>query len=160
MKKQPAPKSHVQLSQTISPSILVHDSGLPAFLKNSSQEAIRIDSSFQNTPFDKIHFWKFRAQDIEEFERKHQELLSPPNKKGKDSEPKSKANQRHKERCRALAEYLWSLEKNKGTTIADMIKSDPILTIGCERNVYDADTLRDWIKDLCPNRNPGRRKND
>jgi len=64
-------------------------------------------------------------------------------------------NQRHKERCRAIAEYLW--DKNPNTTIADVIRLDAINKIGCEGHLYGDKTLREWINDLCPDRTPGRR---
>lgn len=75
-----------------------------------------------------------------------------------ETEPKEKTlrnNQRHRERCRALASLIWSKEPN--ITIADMSLRDEIVTFGCEGTMYSEDTLRDWLKDLCPNRSPGRR---
>ena len=67
----------------------------------------------------------------------------------------TRASQRHKERCRALAEYLWQADPL--ITIADMFRCDAITSHGCEGEIYTEGTLRDWIKDLCPNRKPGRR---
>ena len=66
-----------------------------------------------------------------------------------------KTTQRRKERCRAIAELLW--KENQNITIADMICKDQITKIGCEETKYGEKVLRDWIKNLCPNRNPGRR---
>jgi hypothetical protein len=62
--------------------------------------------------------------------------------------------QRRKERTRAIAALLW--EKNPNITIADMIQKDEITKFGCESKIYAEKTLRNWIKDLCPNRSPGR----
>ena len=64
-------------------------------------------------------------------------------------------SQRHRERCRALAAHLWECDPQ--LTIADMIHSDAINRHGCENHIYGKDALRDWIKDLRPNRRPGRR---
>lgn len=64
-------------------------------------------------------------------------------------------NQRHRERCRAVAECIWMREPH--LTIEDMIHHDDINGIACENRTYAAKTLREWLKDLCPNRQPGRR---
>lgn len=69
-------------------------------------------------------------------------------------------SQRHKERCRAIASLLWDQEvKNQSpiTTISCMVISDSITIYGCERKHYVESTIRAWIKDLCPDRSPGRR---
>ncbi len=55
--------------------------------------------------------------------------------------------------CRAVAEQLW--ERNPGLTITAVINSAEIRQI--VRKNYIDKTLRNWIKDLCPNRKPGRR---
>jgi hypothetical protein len=76
---------------------------------------------------------------------------------GAEKEPmKGRASQRHKERCRAVAALRW--EENPDITIADMVVSDAITVHGCEESIYGNKTLRSWIKDLAPNRSPGRRK--
>lgn len=72
-----------------------------------------------------------------------------------DSSALKNINQRHRERSRALAEYLWQQEP--ALTIEDMIHHDAINGIACENRTYAAKTLREWLKDLCPNRQPGRR---
>lgn len=64
-------------------------------------------------------------------------------------------NQRHKERCRAVAECIWL--RHPTMTIEDVIYHDEINGIACENRNYAAKTLREWMKDLCPNRQPGRR---
>lgn len=66
-----------------------------------------------------------------------------------------KIDQRRRERCRAIAELLW--KNNQSITIADMIRKDEITAIGCEGKIYTEKVVRNWIKDLCTNRNPGRR---
>ena len=86
---------------------------------------------------------------------------------GQDVEepPKKLRNeQRHRERCRAVAEMLWKEDRNR--TIVDIAEeSDEIKEIGCEvgrgGRKYDVDTIRKWIKDLNPNEGkPGRPKKD
>lgn len=98
------------------------------------------------------------SDDIEKFEREHRELLQRSNPKDQAEVKKLRPDQRHKERCRALAEYQWS--KNAETTIAEMIQFEPIIKIGCEGKPYKPETLHGWINDLCPNRRPGRRPKD
>ena len=71
----------------------------------------------------------------------------------KDRKPTD--DQRRRERCRAIAQFLWMTDQ--GITIADMIFKDEITTIGCEGKNYGEKIVRSWINDLCPNRNPGRR---
>ena len=69
-------------------------------------------------------------------------------------EPKLRPNQRHKIECRKIAAKIWENEPN--VTIADMIWRDEIAE-ACEKKTYNESTLRNWIKDLSPNRSPGRR---
>ena len=51
--------------------------------------------------------------------------------------------------------YIW--ESEPSLTIEDLIYGDPINKYGCEGHTYSDKTLRNWVKDLCPNRQPGRR---
>ena len=69
--------------------------------------------------------------------------------------PNLRNNQRHKERSRAIAEFIWSNDKD--ITIADMIICDAVIKYGCEGKVYSEKIMRNWINDLAPNRDPGRR---
>ncbi len=64
-------------------------------------------------------------------------------------------SQRHRLRCREIAASLW--EGDATITIAGMAYRDEI-NRACEGEVYADSTIRKWIKDLCPNRLPGRRK--
>jgi len=72
-----------------------------------------------------------------------------------DPEKKLRNNQRHRERCRAVAQMLWDSTPN--VTIADMILCNEITKYGCEGKVYGEKIVRSWINDLAPNRDPGRR---
>jgi hypothetical protein len=67
---------------------------------------------------------------------------------------KLRTTQRHRERCRAIAQWLW--DKDPDHRIEPMAKRREILTYGCEGKRYDTKIIRDWIKDLCPNPKPGR----
>lgn len=67
---------------------------------------------------------------------------------------KLRPNQRHKIACRGEAEKLW--KEDESITIADMIQRDE-LNVACEGKVYGENAMRDWIKDLCPDRSRGRR---
>ena len=57
--------------------------------------------------------------------------------------------------CRKAAEKIWAKEPE--ITIADMIMRNEIAN-ACDDVTYTEKTIRDWIKELCPNRKPGRRK--
>jgi hypothetical protein len=60
----------------------------------------------------------------------------------------------HREKCRQVAVDIWA--KNPDITIADMCYRNEIALV-CDDITYPEATLRKWIKDLCPNRKPGRR---
>jgi hypothetical protein len=64
--------------------------------------------------------------------------------------------------CRVVAERLW--KQNPKITIAEMLLSDEIANVFVDDYSYDDDyyiedkIIRNWIKDLCPNRRLGRPK--
>ena len=60
--------------------------------------------------------------------------------------------------CRTIAKKIW--EKDPTITIAAMIDHKELIphTIKKDGNEYTAKTVRNWIKDLCPDRSRGRRK--
>lgn len=65
-------------------------------------------------------------------------------------------NRRIRERVRTIAELYW--DSNPTMTIEDFINLDVISKIACERVEYNGKTIRNWIKDLNPNKGkPGRR---
>lgn len=89
-----------------------------------------------------------------------------PETRGNQVNPKLRNQQRHQARVRALAEYFWSLELESGppySTKKEMTKRPELRAIGCEENdpingrSYGIETLEEWIKDLNPDRKPGRR---
>jgi hypothetical protein len=102
---------------------------------------------------DRVNEFIFKIDDVLRFEKDPENYLSSTEVK----EKLLNSNQRHRERCRALAEYLW--ETDQMMTIEDMINNDTINKIGCENKIppYNEKTLRKWINDLCPDRSPGRR---
>jgi hypothetical protein len=72
----------------------------------------------------------------------------------KRTNKRPRTSQIHKANCRAVAFKLWT--EDPSITISEMILSDEIAR-ACEPRTYGEKTLREWIKDLCPNRAPGRR---
>ena len=96
------------------------------------------------------HYW-FSVNDVELLEQNS--LQHQVNVAGKKLRP----NQFIKEQCRAMAKLIW--KSNPTMTIEDMIKESEIinLTKKKDKSYYLEKTIRNWIKDLCPNRRPGRR---
>jgi len=64
----------------------------------------------------------------------------------------------HHERCRAVAELLWSMEPE--VEIARMAQRSEITNIGCEGHVYDVRTVCRWLANLKADRRPGRHKKE
>jgi hypothetical protein len=60
-----------------------------------------------------------------------------------------------RQRCRAVAQILW--ERDERATVPDLYRSEWIQRIACEGKVPTEKTFREWIKDLNPDRSPGRR---
>jgi hypothetical protein len=98
--------------------------------------------------------------------------LSPESEPSPDQEPVQQAKvvdevkvavkgrkltpeQRHKIDSRTVAHKIWS--ESPEMTIQDMIQRDEIAN-ACGGKVYAEKTIRNWIKDLAPNRKPGRPK--
>lgn len=66
------------------------------------------------------------------------------------------SRQRHREEARAVAQRIWSLDP--AITIEEMSRRQGVATNAQERSRgVTQDTLRNWIKDLAPDRKPGRR---
>jgi len=60
----------------------------------------------------------------------------------------------HHERCRAVAELLWSMEP--GIPIAEMARRAEIMQYGCEGHEYDMRTVSRWLASLKADRRPGQ----
>jgi len=74
---------------------------------------------------------------------------------------KTTSSNRHptkiREQVRLAAKKLWL--EDPSITIATMVFTDEISEIARKKNgdLYSEETIKKWIKDLAPNRNPGRR---
>jgi hypothetical protein len=60
----------------------------------------------------------------------------------------------HHERCRAVAELLWSMEP--GMPINLMAQRKEIIQYGCEGQQYDVRTISRWLATLKADRRPGQ----
>jgi hypothetical protein len=67
---------------------------------------------------------------------------------------KKRSSSIHRDAVRDSAKTKW--EKDESLTIRDVIDSDDI-NAATSPVIYNEKTLRDWVKDLAPNRKPGRR---
>jgi hypothetical protein len=84
-------------------------------------------------------------------------VLVEPSDTEEHPERKFRPSQQAREECRKVAKALW--EKDSTITIEDMIMRNGITRVATKTNgdMYSTKTIRNWIKDLCPNRSPGRR---
>lgn len=101
--------------------------------------------------------WHFEVGNVyvsleEVYQFEHQNSI---NRRSRNPISRLRDSRRHRERCRCIAALLW--EKSPDRTIVDVLNSHEIVAHGCEGKIYAPKTLRNWIKDLAPNRNPGRR---
>ncbi|MFZ5449946.1 MAG: hypothetical protein ACOZFS_15045 [Thermodesulfobacteriota bacterium] len=96
----------------------------------------------------------FKLIEVERFEKEFNINLNGQSLK---KERKKTKLQIAREKVREKAGELWS--KNESIPIADMVVRDDItqITENVCGDMFAEKTLRDWIKDLCPNRKPGRR---
>lgn len=60
-----------------------------------------------------------------------------------------------KQRCRVVAEILW--RRDPDATLIDIFRHEWIQKIACAGRSPAEKTFREWVKDLNPNRSPGRR---
>ena len=103
----------------------------------------------------------FRVSDIEAFKREHglpslsETRDAAARRTGEETRKGPRPDQRHRRACRRVAGELWA--KDPTITIAEMAGRDEI-NILFDGKVYRDSTIRRWIKELCPNRSPGRRK--
>lgn len=98
----------------------------------------------------------FKPEDVEKMEKEHPDVQIDRKKYDNETfvSKKLRLCQSHRIECRAIAKKIWETDSSK--TIADMIHEDDINRIFKGR-VYSEKTIRNRIKDLCPNRIPGRR---
>jgi hypothetical protein len=95
----------------------------------------------------------FRLSNIEDLESEHPEII-PEQADDKEPEKKKRPSQIHREKCREMAEKLW--DEDPTLTIVDMTYKDEINAL-FDGKSYVEKTIRKWIKDLNPDRSPGRR---
>jgi len=95
----------------------------------------------------------FKLSDIKKFESEHPEITAD---RIDDKKPEKKLlpSQMHREKCREVAEKLWA--EDPTLTIVDMTYKDEINAL-FDGKSYVEKTIRKWIKDLNPDRSPGRR---
>jgi hypothetical protein len=103
---------------------------------------------------ERLEKYLFNLLEIEIFEKENS-CVQNTKENLVENDKKLRPNQRHKERCIAIAKLLW--EMHPKMTIADMIQRDEINKIACEGKIYAEDTIRDWINKCSPDRSPGRR---
>jgi hypothetical protein len=60
-----------------------------------------------------------------------------------------------KQRCRVVAEILW--RRDQAATLVDIFRHEWIQLVACAGRHPTEKTFREWVKDLNPNRKPGRR---
>lgn len=84
------------------------------------------------------------------------DAVEPPPTPNPVKARKLTSRQRHREEARAVAQRIWALEPS--ITIEEMSKRQGIATNAQERSRgVTQDTLKNWIRDLAPDRKPGRR---
>lgn len=59
------------------------------------------------------------------------------------------------QRCRVIAELLWRRDRN--ATLVDVYRHEWTQKVACAGHPPAENTFREWVKDLNPNRKPGRR---
>jgi len=98
----------------------------------------------------------FRLSDIEDYESKYPEAI-PEQEDNKKPKKKKRPSQIHKEKCREVAQSLW--EEDPTITIKEISEMNEIMEVTkrTDGKCYSKKTIRNWIKELCPDRTPGRR---
>jgi preprotein translocase subunit Sss1 len=117
----------------------------------AEQEMLGRFSSFMVTA-------RFPAGEVEKFLRKPSEVggaeETPPSE---TRSARSLHAQRTNEKCREIAKRIW--ERQPYFTIAAMINHSEVVRQARkpDGSPYSEITIRNWIRDLCPNPRPGRR---
>jgi len=99
---------------------------------------------------------QFKVDDVERVEKEHR---IKPKDKAIGTPKKPKHATLCMQRCREIAREIWN--KDPTVTIQSMSEMQEIIDASTRQDgrVYADKTIRDWIKDLCPDRSPGRRPN-
>lgn len=98
------------------------------------------------------------ASNVERFEPLCNRADTETPKERRSKREKFRTSTIHHERCRAVAEMLWSVEP--GLTIYEMALRPEITQFGCEGHHYDARTICRWLATLKNERRPGRRRKE
>ncbi len=118
------------------------DSDFQDKIKLTKERIERLNKLTCETPKEELD----RQKAKQNLERELAELQS-------ENEPK-RQNQKDKVKVRKIAKELW--KENPTRTIPD-VTNDKKIKSATSRH-YKPTTIRNWIKDLAPNRSPGRRK--
>lgn len=125
---------------------LYHPVGIDDLMDSVFQEEVRTRKTGQKPHI--LQSCLFQIKQIENVERIFPELrkgnIKPTKKKWDDIRTK----------IRSIADNMW--KKDKSLTIRDVIYSNEINEV-TSPNTLSEKTLRNYVKDLAPNRNPGRR---
>lgn len=103
---------------------------------------------------------KYPSEEVERFVRKPSDADevegAPPQPAGAKS-ANSQSTQKVSEKCREIARRIW--ERQPDFSIAAMINHSEIIRQARkpDGSPYSEITIRNWIRDLCPNPRPGRR---
>lgn len=150
------------LEPTLEDWILV---GLRSYDRSKMQLHFADQQSFQQYGLSVKNLW-FKLHEVEAFLKEHGFVI-PPTKVREtrsvlnrptpkiDRNKRLQALDRVKDECRDKAKKLWLTEKNRDTTIKDMAERLGHLVDGASG--FKIETRANWIKNLCPNRSPGRR---
>ena len=83
-------------------------------------------------------------------------VLNPLKDKAKKQGERHAESIKHKKQVRKIVKSIW--KKDKTLTIVDIIHSDEVnKIIKSDDSNYSDTTLRNWVKDLAPSNEPGRR---
>jgi hypothetical protein len=113
-----------------------------------------------------IRQYLFKREDVEAFSLEHDLKLPTKSKNSqstsKQAKKKLRTCQEDKNKCREIAKQKWKedssltiVEEDSSLTIVEVVKCEEIKKqFG---SMYKPRTIYKWIKDLAPNRKPGRR---
>jgi hypothetical protein len=100
----------------------------------------------------------FHAEEVDRFLPGHTESPEKGKLLSAESKPSRSVHaQECSKKCREIAKRIW--DRQPDFTIAGMINRSEIAGQALQINgrPYSEMTVRNWIRDLCPNRKPGRR---
>jgi hypothetical protein len=130
--------------------------------QNAFQFIEEYETAFKRPDFSYAHLWDLKlryADKLLDDSQKRTTILAAPDEKinSTTSDTSSRHSSKVKLMCREVAKKLWDADAE--ITIADMCVCDEISEVAKQKSgeLYKEGTIAKWIKDLCPNRQPGRR---